>query len=202
MASEQRGDEGKQRESGEKDEVKARGNRTREDVEKRKGYRKQYEEKAEEKGEKGTVKGGWEGSDAQKEESERPSVEEISYYRQIAQQNSMEAIRAAEERYSKANELASAAMAGRKESASHGKGAAAAHRGQLGSQAEGNLGVQGETRGEGTAMEEGKGERDCENIREATVAAPAEGAKEQETLFEIAHTVKELVAGRDRTGGE
>ncbi|XP_019232015.1 PREDICTED: seed biotin-containing protein SBP65-like isoform X1 [Nicotiana attenuata] len=58
------------------------------------------------------------------EETKGPSLEEISQYRGTAQQNSMEAIRAAEERYEKAKEKGGSTLQNVKESATHGLGAA------------------------------------------------------------------------------
>ncbi|XP_074294123.1 uncharacterized protein LOC141621817 [Silene latifolia] len=55
-----------------------------------------------------------------------PSLEQVTQYRQTAQQNSMDAIRAAEERYAKAKEEAANAAYAAKESAKHGHGSAAA----------------------------------------------------------------------------
>ncbi|XP_060188016.1 seed biotin-containing protein SBP65-like isoform X1 [Lycium barbarum] len=53
-----------------------------------------------------------------------PSLDEISQYRQTAQQNSMDTIRAAEERYEKAKEKGASTLQNVKESATHGLGAA------------------------------------------------------------------------------
>ncbi|KAK9689895.1 hypothetical protein RND81_09G089000 [Saponaria officinalis] len=68
---------------------------------------------------------GTETEGKQQEKQQTPSLEEISQYRQIAQQNSMEALQAAEERYAKAKEQAANAANAAKESAKHGLGAAA-----------------------------------------------------------------------------
>lgn len=58
------------------------------------------------------------------EERKAPSLEEIAQQRATAQQNSMDALTAAEERYQKAKELGASALHDAKESASHGLGAA------------------------------------------------------------------------------
>ncbi|KAK4368994.1 hypothetical protein RND71_012786 [Anisodus tanguticus] len=57
------------------------------------------------------------------EETKGPSLEEISQHRQTAQQNSMDTIRAAEERYEKAKEKGAFTLHNVKESATHGLGA-------------------------------------------------------------------------------
>lgn len=70
------------------------------------------------------------GEDQQtKEEEERInlSTEEIGMQRAQAQQNSMEAIRAAEERYNKAKEAGGKGLHETKEAAAHGLGATAAY---------------------------------------------------------------------------
>lgn len=72
------------------------------------------------------------GSD---EETKGPSLEEISQYRATAQQNSMEAIRAAEERYEKAKEMGASTLHNVKESAAHRIGATGAYATEKGAQA-------------------------------------------------------------------
>ncbi|KAK4342296.1 hypothetical protein RND71_038112 [Anisodus tanguticus] len=69
------------------------------------------------------------------EETKGPSLEEISQYRQTAQQNSMDAIRAAEERYEKAKEMGASTLHNVKESATHGLGATGTYATEKGAQA-------------------------------------------------------------------
>ncbi|KAJ8532145.1 hypothetical protein K7X08_012068 [Anisodus acutangulus] len=69
------------------------------------------------------------------EETKGPSLEEISHYRQTAQQNSMDAIRAAEERYEKAKEMGASTLHNVKESATHGLGATGTYATEKGAQA-------------------------------------------------------------------
>ncbi|KAH0651170.1 hypothetical protein KY285_031284 [Solanum tuberosum] len=64
-----------------------------------------------------------------------PSLEEISQYRATAQQNSMNAIRAAEERYEKAKEMGGSTLQNVKESATHGLGATGTYATEKGAQA-------------------------------------------------------------------
>ncbi|KAG5597212.1 hypothetical protein H5410_038444 [Solanum commersonii] len=64
-----------------------------------------------------------------------PSLEEISQYRATAQQKSMNAIRAAEERYEKAKEMGGSALQNVKESATHGLGATGTYAAEKGAQA-------------------------------------------------------------------
>ncbi|MCD9561521.1 hypothetical protein HAX54_020683 [Datura stramonium] len=69
------------------------------------------------------------------EQIKGPSLEEISQYRATAQQNSMDAIRAAEERYEKAKELGASTLHNVRESASHGLGATGTYATEKGAQA-------------------------------------------------------------------
>ncbi|XP_055823819.1 seed biotin-containing protein SBP65 [Solanum dulcamara] len=69
------------------------------------------------------------------EETKGSSLEEISQYRAIAQQNSMDSIRAAEERYEKAKELGASTLHNVKESATHGLGATGTYTTEKGTQA-------------------------------------------------------------------
>ncbi|KAH0744018.1 hypothetical protein KY290_032011 [Solanum tuberosum] len=64
-----------------------------------------------------------------------PSLEEISQYRATAQENSMNAIRAAEERYEKAKEMGGSTLQNVKESATHGLGATGTYAAEKGAQA-------------------------------------------------------------------
>ncbi|GMH11087.1 hypothetical protein Nepgr_012928 [Nepenthes gracilis] len=115
----------------EKYEVKEGEEEAREPEENPKGSYSVSKFELAEEGEKGTEKGRKEGGVHQREEIERPSREEISSYRQTAQENSMEAIRAAEERH-KHHKRVTLTLP------SHAIGAAAVGVDQLSSQAEEN----------------------------------------------------------------
>ncbi|MQM09866.1 hypothetical protein Taro_042742 [Colocasia esculenta] len=68
-----------------------------------------------------------EGQQEKKAEEEAMSLEEMTKYRAAAQQNSIDAIRAAEERYAEAKDAAAAALKNTKEAVAHGVGAAATY---------------------------------------------------------------------------
>ncbi|KAM3395667.1 seed biotin-containing protein SBP65 [Capsicum galapagoense] len=69
------------------------------------------------------------------EETRGPSLEEVSQYRQTAQQNSIDAIRAAEERYEKAKNSGASTLHNVKESATQGLGATGSYAAEKGAQA-------------------------------------------------------------------
>ncbi|PKA67068.1 Seed biotin-containing protein SBP65 [Apostasia shenzhenica] len=95
------------------------------------------------------------------------SPEEIHQYRSTAQQNSIEAIRAAEERYAKAKESGSTALQSSKEAVTHGLGAATAYLSEKGSQA---------ARSAADYMEE-KGRKGYEAVNETAVSAAQNAAE-------------------------
>ncbi|XP_059282787.1 seed biotin-containing protein SBP65 isoform X4 [Lycium ferocissimum] len=84
-----------------------------------------------------------------------PSLEEISQYRQTAQQNSMDTIRAAEERYEKAKEKGASTLQNVKDSATHGLGATDTYAREKGAQAKHTL-THSLQKAKDTALEKGQ----------------------------------------------